>query len=69
VRHRKERGGYTEDLEALVVRYGAGGRNNNANVLSALIQDGTIRARKTDRGVEIWMEITPGNWIRQELHE
>jgi hypothetical protein len=38
-------------------------------VLSALIQDGTIRARKTDRGVEIWMEITPGNWIRQELHE
>ncbi len=62
--HFMEQGSYTTDLEALFARYGGG----NPRLL-AHIRSGAVRAHKTIQGVELVMEMTPGNPIRKELRQ
>ena len=65
-RHRRDRGSYTADLEALVRDYGSVAGGEGAEIL-ALIRADAIRARKTLKGVELWVEMTPGDWKLREL--
>jgi len=65
-RHHSDHGSYTTDLEALVSRYAAA-KSNAANSLRPQILDGSIRARLTDQGVEIWAQDSQGNWQSKEI--
>ena len=65
-RYRTAHGSYTGDLAALVAEY-ASDLVDSDEILK-LIQKDAIRARNTARGVEIWVEATPGNWKWRELH-
>jgi hypothetical protein len=67
-RHLREKGGYTEDLEALVMMY----RNESfqeAQGLLRTIHMSRIRTRMTDRGIELWAEVKPGDWQLKELRK
>jgi len=65
-RHYSDQGGYTDDLEALVSRYATANSNTTATLLVG-IRDGSIRARKTTEGVEIWTQTASGDWQSKEL--
>lgn len=64
-RHRNERGRYTVDLETLVVEYGSD--VGQSEEILRLIHQEAIRARLTDRGVELQVKLTSGEWRRVEL--
>ena len=64
-RHLRDRGSYTEDLEALVANYGTD--PNERDELLKLVMQGTLRARKTVAGVEIWQQNPNGEWIYEEV--
>lgn len=66
-RQMKDRGSYTEDLEALVASYGAGPAETEE--LLKLIQQGTLRARKTVAGVELWLQNPNGEWTYEEVRK
>jgi hypothetical protein len=64
-RHLQDRGSYTEDLEALVANYGTD--PNERDELLKLVMQGTLRARKTVQGVEIWQQNPNGEWVYEEV--
>jgi hypothetical protein len=66
-RQMKDRGSYTEDLEALVANYSAD--PSERDELLRLVLDGTLRARKTVAGVELWLQNPNGEWIYEEVRK
>jgi hypothetical protein len=66
-RHLRDRGSFTEELEALVAKYGT--NPVEAAALQSLIAEGALRARKTTQGVEIWLQSPSGEWTYREVRK